>query len=608
MPFINKNQTSLFKTSIALNAATLGLFAFSFLLLALNSEKGFDITDRSFHLLWAGQPENVVGSFTHFGFVTGLLYDLVGQNIAAFRVLGMFILLGLALLFAHSFQLYGKKHFLKYDTNSILVSLVSITLVATLAFYHSWLHVPSYNWLAVAATFITISGLLYFMSLPGRRWAFCLSVLFVSAGGTLAFIAKPTTALVLAFMSIVFILANALNKRGVRFLVCSGMIATILLTLFALYFLGSTAGDSLRLGVDLGSALDSGHTLSSSFTNTVSGFFNFIKWLFQVSFFLIYAALIVGLALFSWLRKYVLYRTNWTILIRTMLLFLILLLFSLLVFHSRFLGSNYQISKILLSVYGLSFLACCYVLFETHSTADARSINHGLLVKAILFSVFFLFGAIAPSFGTNNNIVQHISMSSVFIAVSIFIIIQVISPERLRYFVSSLFGALLAITVMLFLLKAYQEPYRVAGSIGDQNTSVTFANPNHRLDLDSKTARYARDLMENAFEAGWKRGTPLIDMTGLSPGASVILDARIVGTPWIFGRGGPELFADTVFKSVDQNILKNAWILTAPEGRKSLNNEVLRVNNLVFPEQYKMVGEFIFGYRNERQFLWKPKP
>ena len=60
-------------------------------ILGLNSSRGFDITDESFYVISASQPENILASTTQFGYYTGLLYLISGKNIAVFRILNPFL-------------------------------------------------------------------------------------------------------------------------------------------------------------------------------------------------------------------------------------------------------------------------------------------------------------------------------------------------------------------------------------------------------------------------------------------------------------------------------------------------------------------------------------
>lgn len=597
------------KTWYVLSAITLCIFLYCFFLLVLNVSKGLDITDRSFYLLWANQPENVVSSATHFGYITKPIYDLAGQNISAFRLLGVIILLGSASIFIHSFGLYGFNTYFKKDTKYLFTSFLLIVFVATLSYYRSWLHAPSYNLMAVAATFITVSGLLYFISLPRNKIYPWLAALLVSIGGVIAFVAKPTTAMSLAIISILFVLIHGINKKTILFLTLSGCFATGFLTAFGLFFFGSINAyiDNLIIGAHISDALGAGHSIKEIIKNSADQAIEFIKWFFSRADVLFFVLATIILTLLFFLKKGPSAQKRKTILLsRCLLLIFLFIFFIWLLVEYQLFGKNHHISTILFSLFGICFIAWTYNLFTSYFFPDSEY-NPTCLYKGLLFSILFVVVSFASSFGTNNNIIRHVSISAVFIAVSIFIIFQLITPQKVRTITTCFLGILMTVMVGFYLNNAYNKPYRLPGNIADQTVLATFVNPKHRLFLDSSTAQYAQDLMDYALKAGWEQGTPLIDMTGGSPGALVILDARIVGTPWILGGyTGSNIFAEKVLSSVDYKLLEQAWILTAPNGRRQISDQVLKNVGLKFPDEYGLVGIMKTGHRNETQMLWKP--
>ena len=138
------------------------------------------------------------------------------------------------------------------------------------------------------------------------------------------------------------------------------------------------------------------------------------------------------------------------------------------------------------------------------------------------------------------------------------------------------------------------------------------------LFVDMQTANYINDLKRIALNAGWEPGTPLIDLTGGSPGANVILGGRILGNPGAFGDfKGTGAFTKDVLNMCPRSELDAAWILTAPSGSIKLPEDILPEIGLNFPKGYKVVGtvrlivasykeEAIIGYGDEFQVLWKP--
>jgi len=143
--------------------------------------------------------------------------------------------------------------------------------------------------------------------------------------------------------------------------------------------------------------------------------------------------------------------------------------------------------------------------------------------------------------------------------------------------------------------------------MSEQLIEVSFLSGDGTLHVDRQTANYINDLKEIALNSGWKQGLFLVDLTGGSPGATVILGGKIVGFPWLVGGyKGSSDFVVSMLKMASSDELNAAWILTAPKGRRKLRNEILLELNVDFPLHYEAVGQIRTGYRNEIQVLWKP--
>lgn len=221
--------------------------------------------------------------------------------------------------------------------------------------------------------------------------------------------------------------------------------------------------------------------------------------------------------------------------------------------------------------------------------------------------IFFILLAIAYAFGSGNGLVRQMSGGFVFLSAaslySAFWIDQYIGKRYLGYAVS----LLLVLSVCLILTLAYRNPYRLPAKIKDQIVQVTFAGRKGTIFVDEKTAKYVNELKRTALEAGWKPGMYLIDLTGGSPGATVILGGRAPGAPWLVGGyKGSNDFARAALAKVPSLTLQTAWVLTAPKGRRRLSNKVLSDLGLEFPNAYEAVEKVKTGHRNEVQLLWKP--
>ena len=143
-------------SKLFLSFNTLILLYISFLLI-YNIPCGFDITDESYYILTARQPNQIFSTVTHDGYYTGLLYYLTGYNLAYFRLLGIIILVGISCQFAVEFYRYTINKF-NFSYNILDKYLFLIPIVTgSLAYYASWLLTPSYNWLNIISVLLVFT-------------------------------------------------------------------------------------------------------------------------------------------------------------------------------------------------------------------------------------------------------------------------------------------------------------------------------------------------------------------------------------------------------------------------------------------------------------------
>ncbi len=166
----------------------------------------------------------------------------------------------------------------------------------------------------------------------------------------------------------------------------------------------------------------------------------------------------------------------------------------------------------------------------------------------------------------------------------------------------------IAVSVVLTVSAANMRPYRLSAPIAQQTHDVTTWDDGVALRVDESTATYVQALKAMAGNGNWRSGTPLIDLTGATPAAALVLGGRFFGIPWIpGGYPGSQKLASRVLRDAKRIDLESAWILTAPQGIRRISSAVLGDAGLVFPDAYERLGAVRTGYRDETQFLWKPR-
>ncbi len=594
------------------------LFLYTLFLLAFNADRGFDITDESFYILWASNPGDVLASTTQFGHYTGILYGLANGNLAVFRLQGLLLLLVTAGLFSHSLERYWcHLSGVSISNHSRWLSL-SVILAGTVAYYRYWLLTPSYNWLGLISVLIVATGLLHAaVNASDRDANSCgdLSLfgygLLVGIGGGLSFMAKSTTAAVLAIIFLYFVGVTSLRRRWKVFVAVSVLSSAIFILIHAIIFENGLFPFYVKVqdGLELGKLLSAGHTIRDISLQACGDLKQIPNRLVEV-FPLPYA----GLAFLSLFFASVFTRYGKTQNKGIGTLFIIVLVLVNAVAWIQLWKTGYWVGTHNRIGFGGSAFSFVVVLSGLSTLvlwkkkkADGSNYNRVQFRELLKLYIFLLLLAMAYAFGSNNGLVPQMSGGFVFLSAAslyaAFWIDQFVGKRYLGYAVS----LLLVLSVCLILTLAYRNPYRLPAKVKDQVVQITFAGSKGSIFVDEKTAKYVNDLKRTALDAGWKSGMYLIDLTGGSPGATVILGGRAPGAPWLVGAyKGSNDFARAALAKVSIPTLQFAWVLTAPEGSRKLSNKVLSDLGLEFPNAYEAVEKVRTGHRNEEQVLWRP--
>jgi hypothetical protein len=159
------------------------------------SSYGLDLSDESFYLVTMSNPFEYSITLSHFGFLLNPVYQLLGGNVQALRILNIVMTFGLAFALSHLFMACLFRHVL--DIKSRLTIACSFATLSLISFY-AWRITLGYNSLTFQALLITMAGI--FLLIKAGSANMLLSAVVVGIGGWLALMAKPTTAMILALI------------------------------------------------------------------------------------------------------------------------------------------------------------------------------------------------------------------------------------------------------------------------------------------------------------------------------------------------------------------------------------------------------------------------
>jgi hypothetical protein len=168
--------------------------------------RGLDRTDEGLYLNSIAHPTDDRSTILLFGYAYHPLFVLLGGNVALLRWASIVLSIGVVAAFAWvalgTRPLLGRHY--PVDARIRLVASLGIGTCAVLPIVHGPA-TPSYNTLALQGLAVTGTGLLLAMTRPTR--AGVIGAALVGIGGWLTFLAKPTSAAILAILVAAVVIA-----------------------------------------------------------------------------------------------------------------------------------------------------------------------------------------------------------------------------------------------------------------------------------------------------------------------------------------------------------------------------------------------------------------
>ena len=551
---------------------------------------GIDFTDEGYYLVKISNPFQYTWGVTLFDFVYHPIHLLLREDISYLRVFNVLITFFAA--WVAFFSLLTKN---LNQSRNLMCAVVSAGFsVSSLTVFEIGLVTPSYNTLALQALLVTASGLLLADETSSRTSL--LGWVLIGVGGWLAFMAKPSTAAALAVGVSLYLAVSRIIIT--RLLLVSIGSALILLVTSALLIDGSIVkfAERIKTGVLFSSYLQSGHDIDSIFRleelileEKIKGF-------------------IWKLGALGFVATICMTVRGWA-------------------------------SKSVAVLASLSFVYIIYLVVFKHDESYLNlGIHKNLLIWAVVFpsalvslifarekllfelgapkwSLALLFVAMPYAYviGTNGLYWAAMGAAGVFWVLGGLVLLGPVARSRDGWdFALPLTLGCQAITAVL-LLSGMEHPYRQPQPLR-LNNHVTEVGPRGaRLTLSEAYGKYIEEAKASAAGAGWEPGTPLIDLTGQSPGILYALGAKAVGQGWtIGGYPGSDRRAVEALRLASCSELAVAWVLFEKDGPRNLSAQVVEVFGAHLQTDYVEIASWpvpggVGGYDVPRtQTLYKP--
>jgi len=516
---------------------------------------GLDFTDESFYLIWMANPFAYNFSHSQFGFLYHPLYQLVQGDIVLLRKANILLLFLLSFFLTNILikSIY-KSELLQTKYRWIISGGIAST---SFAFFQFWLPTPSYNSLAMQALLISASGFV----LLDKEWKVTsiLGWFLLGIGGWASFMAKPTTAATLGICSIMYLFMA--DKYSIRCLAISVLTALGLFILTGLYIDGSMIKfiERIKMGVEMSQVLG-GHDLINLFRLDKFELNQNAKWLFGIIIMIVFCSVYFLKSNIKFIY-YIGIAISLTILI-------VNLIISLGIVHKNINLGGFQ-GLLLFSIPAAAFFTGLVFCKANYFSATSRY-HWALIVCFFIFPYVF-------AFGTGNNYWFQGGLVAIFWVLGSLILIFPVIQKYNKPILLLPFVLLAQLITLIMLNNSFEYPYRQPQPLRLNDSEVKLSFSSTPLKMSEQDVQYINKLNEIASNNHFSYDTPIIDLTGYSPGIIFLLGANNIGAPWILGGySGSDDYAVAVLNNVSCEILAKAWLLLEPEGKIKISLHILK--------------------------------
>lgn len=584
------------RTLLALSAVTTAIL---FAWLLYYSSYGLLLTDEGLYLNFIANPfaYAINAPPSLFGFVYHWPYQWAGGDIVVLRMANVTLtmVLGWILSFLVIRRLWtaGRPH-----AAVLSAGIASLALVN----FNTWLLTPGYNALAFQSLVIVMIGLL----LPDRpgRIRRVLGGGLVGVGGWFCFMAKPTTAAAIALL--VMLYAVVLRRKSRLPMLGAALVALVLLIATAYLIDGSITGLVTRMvnSAEIEILLGAGHDVSRIFR---------IDWLgtsrAQVAIAALVAIALVLSILMGSTHK----------LLPSLALAVVLIV---------------TIAIVLLGTDPISIKGSTLFLVAAFTCFGAMFYREGLVLRtqaptSIPLALTFLVLPHLFALGSAGNYWFSGSKAGLFWMLALVAFLSPLAQQGRSA------ANLLPLTVLAQLLTAsvvngaILKPWSQVKNLRAY-TAVTPMPGGAKLVLSQPLHDYLAAARAQALAAGLEVGTPVVDLSGRSPGLLFVLETRALGLPWLIGaipntstayfglrlpivsHAGSNSAAVEALGFENCADLAKAWVLIEPEGLHHLDQTSVMASFGAGQADYVAAATFETpvndgDYPNAyRQFLLKP--
>jgi len=538
------------------------------------SSYGLDFSDEGFYLAWISNPFAYDYSYpiTNFGFIYHPIFLMLDGNVAALRQFNVLLTFFLAWILAYQ-QLQSCTP--EIDAKPAILHMISagfaVSSLLVLTTW-GWLPTPNYNSLVLQALLLVAIGLsLADKSISKKSM---IGWVVIGIGGWLTFMAKPSSALALAVVVPIYLLAA--RKFSIRFALLAALVAFVLLWLSVKIISGSVPEFMIRLqtGFDFARLLNAGHTVGEilridSFSLRTKG------WIAIVLIVAITATGawrssnpkgVIGLALSA------------------MVAFILVMLFAFGVIRWV---PDFRYRELLMLGVLCSAIAVVWAARRSGILKNSSASQWSMVILLLMMPRI-------ASFGTNGNYWHQDGASAIFWVLSAVTLIGPLIKVRGGWLFIMPFVLVVQVLTSFLLNSGMERAYRQPPIWLNQSRLPDVPKVSSLVFFESYAA-YIKETATILQSNGFTANAPLIDLSGQSPGLLYAVGAENTGYAWIFGGyPGSKEVARKIFAHTPCEKLAAAWVLREPNGPRSIPDDAVLMTDFGanISEDYMYVGSW----------------
>ncbi|ADP19607.1 putative membrane protein 89 [Achromobacter xylosoxidans A8] len=554
------------------------------------SGRGVELSDEAFYLLWMRDPWQYHASATQFGFIYHPLYVLLSGDVTMLRWFTYLVTFALAALLGGLVMWRSSPFKGGWSLSGTLCVALMLGSMALLT-VGPWIPTPNYNILNSQGLTMGVIGYVLADRTASRTstlgW-FCLVI-----GCWLIFMAKPTSAV--AFAILAFTCLCVTRQVNWRLLGLACLLGGALLTASALLEDGSIYrfADRLKNGAAMYQILGAQHDYVSMFRADIIAMSEY-EWHLC----LILALATILVLLVQPLRAFGLVGSLTLVVVASVLAMMAMAGYSLI-------NGSLTIFRNVVFLAVPAGAAVAVVVRALVGYAPWPSFRQ-VVLAALLLLVPHL-----SAFGTAANYWPAAGSNAMFWGLSAVALVVPGRREEGAWIATLPISAFLQFGAVCLLGLTVLAPYRQSVPLVDQHARLLLTPGTRPLQVAEPVERYISNLRDLARGSGFVAGTPVIDLTGRSPGTVYALGGNAIGQPWMVGGyPGSQDLARVMLDTVPCKQMAEAWLLAEPEGVRPMPLGLLPELGIDLSRDYALIGT-VMSPKGEvaasySQFLYKP--